>query len=43
VAKTSIIGQLPDLRVGKVSMDDRTQVLNLGGACRLRRDAIFGQ
>jgi hypothetical protein len=38
-----ILGQFPDLRVGQISMDDRPQVLNLGTACRFRRDAIFGQ
>jgi hypothetical protein len=43
VTKASIIGQFPDLGVGKISMHDRPQVLNLGSACRFLRDAIFGQ
>jgi hypothetical protein len=43
VAKASVIGQFPDLRIGKISTNDRPQVLNFGGACRLRRDAVFGQ
>ena len=43
VAKTSIIGQFPDLRVGKIPMDDRPQVLNFGPACRFRCHAVFGQ
>jgi len=43
MAKASVIGESPDLRVGKVSMNNRPQVLNPGPASRFCRDAIFGQ
>ena len=43
VTKASVIGQFPDLRVAKIAVDDRPQVLNLGAAGWFRRQAIFGQ
>jgi len=43
MAKATVLGQFLDLRVGKISMHDRPQVLNLGAACWFRRLAIFGQ
>ncbi len=43
VTKAPILGQFPDLCVGKISMHNRPQVLNLAETCRFRRDAMFGQ